>query len=267
MRPAKNIFLSGTFFSATLTPQNFFLDLLKAEEKHEELFLPSPFPVENLKVLVNTNISTYYKDRDFTKKKIIQAILAFVGGKTGNYFVFFPSYKYMTAIVDIFPLSKNYNFYIQDAGMTAEKREDFLAHFEKNPTKTNIGFVVLGGVFSEGIDLIDDRLIGAIIIGVGLSMVNYENGALKNYYDLNSSDDEEKQGYLYSYVYPGINKFLQAAGRVIRSEFDKGMLLYIDMRYNTFPYRNILTEKYQNISYVYTEDEITQEVDDFWRNK
>lgn len=79
--PSKNIFLSGTFFSATLTPQNFFLDLLKAEEKHEELFLPSPFPVENLKVLVNTNISTYYKDRDFTKKKIIQAILAFVGGK------------------------------------------------------------------------------------------------------------------------------------------------------------------------------------------
>lgn len=267
MRPAKNIFLSGTFFSATLTPQNFFLDLLKAEEKHEELFLPSPFPVENLKVLVNTNVSTYYKDRDFTKKKIIQAILAFVGGKTGNYFVFFPSYKYMTAIVDIFPLSKNYNFYIQDAGMTTEKREEFLAHFEKNPTKTNIGFVVLGGVFSEGIDLIDDRLIGAIIIGVGLSMVNYENDALKNYYDLNSSDDEEKQGYLYSYVYPGINKFLQAAGRVIRSEFDKGMLLYIDMRYNTFPYRNILTEKYQNISYVYTEDEITQEVDDFWRNK
>ena len=261
IKNAKRIFESGVFFSATLSPINFYLDLFKAEDVSSSLILPSPFPKENFNVMIHPLISTLYKDRSNTLIYLKEAIINFVSEKTGNYFIFFPSYAYMTSFLSIFHNDDSFDIYVQDSMMKEDDRNKFLSKFKKNPDKTCLGFVVMGGSFSEGIDLVDDRLIGAIIIGVGLPKLCYKNDLLKNYYS------EEGSGYDYAYTYPGINKVMQSLGRVIRSENDVGMVLLIDTRYQAPFYKNIINDKYPQAQLVFSGNDIKRLVKKFYERR
>ena len=152
--------------------------------------------------------------------------------------------------------------YIQQTrDMSEEEKGDFLRRFDVDSNQTLVGLAVLGGAFSEGIDLVGDKLIGAIIVGVGLPQVSFERDLIKDYFDNN-----DMSGYDYSYVNPGINKILQAAGRVIRSENDKGIVMFIDDRYKQRKYKEVIQREYKNNYYVSSNKEIKEIIDDFWKS-
>ena len=195
--------------------------------------------------------------------RIIDNILSVVKGKIGNYFIFFPSFEYMLKFKPIFSSMKEFSCFFQSSQMNDEERSDFLNHFKRNPLKTTLGFIVLGGIFSEGIDLTDDRLIGAIIVSVGLPKLNYLEDRLSAYF----GEDDPNLGYSYAYVYPGINRVFQAAGRVIRGENDKGVIMYIDTRYDYQIYKNNLKEMYDNYIREGNTSSISTIVKKFWESK
>lgn len=244
-------------FSATLTPLDYFMDLLGASKEDYHIKLSSPFASENLSLLVGDRISTKYKDRDKTYKEIVNYIHNFVLGKKGNYFVFFPSYVYMNKVYEIFKeKNPDLNLVIQNNHMNEMEREDFLKYFDEEEV---IAFAVLGGIFSEGIDLIGEKLIGAIIVGVGMPMICFERDIIKEYFNHNFI-----AGFDYAYVYPGMNKVLQAAGRVIRSEQDKGALLIIDDRYNTYRYKKLFPNEWNHHISVDNSLQIKRVLEKFW---
>ncbi len=173
--------------------------------------------------------------------------------------VFFPSYKYMKEVFSLY--KEKYpeeNIIVQNSSMSDGEREEFINKFEKG-TENVIGFCVLGGIFSEGIDLTGDKIIGAIIIGVGLPQICVERNLIKNYYD-----DKLQSGFQYSYIYPGMTKVMQAAGRVIRTETDKGIVLLIDERFNSYSYKKLFPKHwYPNIS-VKNKGELETALKEFW---
>lgn len=234
---------STVFFSATLTPMNYFINLLGGDDDSYKISLPSPFKRENLCLLLDDSVSTKYKYRKFTYKKIVSIIKSCISQKTGNYFVFFPSYIYMKNIFDIFHQeNEKINIVCQQNNMTEEEKYNFIHLFSENVSETLLGFVVMGGVFSEGIDLVGEKLSGAIIIGVGLPKICLERNIIKEYFEENKVN-----GFLYSYVYPGVNKVLQSAGRVLRTEKDRGLVVLIDERYSQISYKRLLPEEWNNI--------------------
>ena len=254
-----SFFKSAIIFSATLTPRSYYLDLLGADSSSPTLYLDSPFSKDNRLVIVNSSVSTFYKDRRDSLSKIVYNILAIVKAKVGNYFVFFPSFEYLNMVNEVLSSMEEFEISAQTNSMSDEEREAFLTSFKKNPTKTHVGLLVLGGIFSEGIDLVEDRLIGAIIVSVGLPKMSYIEDKVKSYFDL-----IEENGYNYAYVYPGLNKVIQAAGRVIRTENDKGVICFIDIRYNYVLYKETLNEtygEYKNISNVRFINSLAKE---FW---
>lgn len=257
-RTTSNLFAS-VFFSATLSPSDYYVDVLGGNEDDPLLNLPSPFPKENLLLMVQPNISTKYKDRDKTYDKVASSIKSFIENKVGNYFVFFPSYAYLNSVLECFEID-NINLIVQSKDMKEMDKNNFLNQFKSNPTITTVGFVVLGGAFSEGIDLIDDRLIGAVVVGVGLPTISFERNLIKKYYD-----EKEGKGYLFSYVNPGMNRVMQAVGRVIRSETDKGMILLIDDRFLHRTYQHLFKNEWNHYKVVYSEDEIKRLSADFWK--
>ncbi len=225
---------SAIFFSATLSPMDYFMDLLGREDGDYNIRLRSPFPSENLSVNINSNISTRFKDRERTYREVENSIYEFISRKKGNYMVFFPSYHYMNQVYDIFSkVHPNLNIIIQTGDMDEIDKEEFLNEFSKN--KDVIAFIVLGGTFSEGIDLVGDLLIGAVVVGVGMPLVGFWRNIIKDYFQITLG-----KGFDYAYTYPGMNKVLQAAGRVIRSEEDRGAILLIDDRYRKSLYKNLM---------------------------
>ena len=140
-----------------------------------------------------------------------------------------------------------------------------MENFKTDSEKTTVGLLVLGGVFSEGIDLVGDRLIGAIIISVGLPQLNFERDRLKDYF--NQDDGDSQLGFLYAYTYPGINKVLQAAGRVIRSENDMGFVLFIDSRYKQKNYYDIMKEIYPDATTIVSPSQLKMKLRTFWKEK
>ncbi len=228
---------SAVFFSATMTPVNYFKELFGCKDSAYDLVLPSPFPKENLEVYISDNISTFYKNREKTKDQIAEILTFFVKQRTGNYLIFFPSYAYMTLIIELIEKDSNFDieYMIQTTDMTEEERDLFLEEFVSNPKKTLVGFVVMGGIFGEGIDLVGDRLSGAVILSVGLPGITNERELICEYFSgLNM------KGFEFSYIYPGINRVLQAAGRVIRTDKDKGTVLLIDERFTSNQYKHLL---------------------------
>lgn len=218
---------ASILFSATLLPMDYFKYILGGDEDDYTIYLSSPFPTENRQIMIADRVSTKYKDRENSYTDIADYINIVTNSKTGNYMAFFPSYQYMNAVYDNF--IDNYpevDVHVQANSMTEEEREEFLQLFVEAPQKTVIGFCVLGGIFSEGIDLKYDRLIGSIVIGVGLPQICLERDIIKSHFD-----NESNLGFEYAYVFPGMNKVLQAAGRVIRSEKDTGIILLIDERF------------------------------------
>lgn len=228
-------FLASVFFSATLTPVKYFIDILGGSLKDNFISLPSPFKRENLEVIIDSSVSTKFKDRDKSLSEVCGKIFCTVRKMVGNHFVFFPSYEYMEKAADLFmEMYKNINISVQPRNLSEEQRLEFLELFIENPKETFVAFAVMGGVFSEGIDLVGSRLCGAIIIGVGLPLITIERDIIKEYYNAKNGN-----GFDYAYTYPGFNKVLQAAGRVIRTEEDKGYIMLIDSRFSERKYKDM----------------------------
>ncbi|MCX7745868.1 MAG: ATP-dependent DNA helicase [Clostridia bacterium] len=251
---------SAVFFSATLTPLNFFRDILGGNEEDYTMKLPSPFDRNQLCVMAAGNISTKYKNREGSYEKIAEYIKAFVTQRQGNYMVYFPSYKYLNEVVGLFhERFPEVPTAIQAGNMSEEERQAFLEKFQPDTKELFVGFGVLGGIFSEGIDLKGDRLIGVAVIGVGLPQVNREQDVIMRYYE-----EKNGLGFEYAYMYPGMNKVLQAVGRVIRSERDRGAVLLIDERFLESSYRALIPEHWRGYQNIKSPADLTAWLDKFW---
>ena len=225
---------AAALFSATLTPPGYYRSVLGCPDARA-VALESPFPQEHLGLYCLPGISTRYKDREASIPAVSDALAALAGGKVGNYLAFFPSYAYLRAVWEDF--SARYpaiSTLVQESGLDDGARAAFLARFAPDPAQTLLGFGVMGGIFGEGVDLVGDRLIGCAIVGVGLPQVNPRQEILRRYYDEHSGS-----GFDYAYRYPGMNKVLQAAGRVIRTAEDKGVVLLLDDRFARSEYTRL----------------------------
>ncbi len=226
---------SSVFFSATLSPLAYYRETLGGSVEDLCLALPSPFSPSQTELFINPYISTKYKERAASYKPIADCIRDFVAQRIGNYLVFFSSYEYMNNCLDVYEGDER--IIVQEQSMNEEERVEFLQDFDLASTQERslVGFAVLGGSFSEGIDLTGERLIGVVIVGVGLPAVTYERNLLCSYYD-----NAKKPGFDFAYVYPGFNKVMQAIGRLIRTENDTGRVLLIDKRYAENQYSTLL---------------------------
>lgn len=222
---------SSVFFSATLNPIKYYGKLLGADEETSYYKIDSPFDPENLLVLRNNKISTLYRDREDSIEEIIENLKNF-SDDDGNYIFFFPSYSYMEAVYERY-VEIDRDVIRQEREMTEFEREEFLNNFTF--LSSTRAFAVMGGVFSEGIDLIGERLRGVAIISVGLPGLSYERNILKSHFQKKYS-----MGYEYAYIYPGMIKVIQSAGRVIRTEDDRGKILLIDKRFSRQDYNYLL---------------------------
>ena len=227
----------AVLFSGTLSPMHYYARMsgVRPEEGDALLELDSPFPRENLLVL-RMALDTRYRVREETAGQIARAILAMSRARTGNYMACFPSHAYLQLVYERFQyLSEGSVRAIrQEAGMREEERDAFIAQLKSAPDRSLVAFVAMGGVFAEGIDLPGDRLSGAAIVGVGLPSPDFEREQLAEAW--NDTDE----GRAYAYIYPGMERVLQAAGRVIRSEEDRGVVLLLDDRYMTDEYKELL---------------------------
>ena len=254
---------SSILFSATLTPTDYFADVLGGGKGALQLSLPSPYDPARLCLAAVDGVSTRYEDRDKSIKKIVSCIAATVSQQVGNYIVYFPSYSYMEQVRDAF--AKKYPsvpLIVQERNMSARRRESFLSQFADDGKHLRVGFCVLGGSFSEGVDLPGRRLIGTIIVGVGLPGLSNERNILKEYFD-----GRCERGYDYAYTYPGMNRVLQAAGRVIRREEDEGVVVLIDDRYNTPTYQMLFPASWMHLQYAGNAISLAELVKNFWKNR
>lgn len=251
--------VSSTLFSATMTPLPYYREMLGGGREDIMLTLPSPYDPEKLLLLAYIGISTKYREREKSYAPIAQVIHSTIRRRKGNYLVYFPSYDYMHKVAERYvEYDPDTEILIQDSRMNDAEREAFLTRFDQANPHTLIGFCVLGGIFSEGIDLKGDRLIGSIIVGVGLPGISFRQEQIREYFDRQSG-----HGYDYAYVYPGMNKVLQAAGRVIRSEEDLGIVLLIDSRFDTAKYRALFPEHWSGIRFLQSDTQLDAALNNF----
>lgn len=254
------------FFSGTFLPLPYYRSLFSERRDDYAICASSPFLRENLKLLVACDVSSKYTRRSVSEyEKMAEYIYAMAAGKQGNYMVFFPSYRMLEDIYEIFRAKAEERQFkvsciLQSSNMTEKVREEFLEAFQENTTGTLIGFCVMGGIFSEGIDLTGERLIGAAIVGTGLPKVGCEREILKNYYD-----EKAQNGFAYAYRYPGMNKVLQAAGRVIRTKEDRGVVLLLDERFLQREYLELFPQEWQGYEKC-TIKNAGQKIKAFWDN-
>ncbi len=229
---------AAVLFSATLTPAGYFQAVLGCADNAKALNLPSPFPPDNLAVFMANRISTLYRERGHSRDDVVSAIVGLVGQRKGHYLVFFPSYEYLQMVYERFVLAHpSTKTVIQSIEMSEDQREAYLERFSQETDETLVGFAVLGGIFGEGIDLKGEQLTGVAIVGVGLPGMCIERDLIRDHYERKS-----RLGFEFAYQFPGINRVLQAAGRVIRSESDQGVILLIDRRYHQHRYRQMLPD-------------------------
>ncbi len=245
---------SLVFFSATLSPVQYFESRFKSVKNQQsinKIILPSPFPKENLFVGIIPSISTKYNNRQSSLKTIADVVEAAVSSKMGNYIVYSPSFEYQKWIVQMVEMVLNSNeinrsngikIITQTPSMNEIIRDNFLKEFREYGKRTLIAFAVLGGVFGEGIDLVGETLSGVIIVGVGLPRKSPERDIMADYYS-----NMIGNGFDFAYRYPGFNKIQQAAGRVIRSEEDRGFILLLDERYEKPDYQMLFPEEWHPI--------------------
>ena len=234
-------FKGRVFFSATLHPAGYYKDLLGGQSDDYVVSIPSPFARENIEVIIQP-LSTRYRDREKTIEPMVHFFKDVIDKKQGNFLIFFPSYQYMRNAYEQF--TEHYpdvSTIIQDIGMSEAEREDFLAEFNSERDTRLVGFAVLGGIFSEGVDLKGDRLEGVIVVGVGMPQIGFERDIMKNYFQ-----SVGKNGFDYAYVYPGMNKVLQAGGRLIRTDSDTGVIALIDDRFLQKKYQALLPYEWQH---------------------
>ncbi|MDO4620438.1 MAG: ATP-dependent DNA helicase [Lachnospiraceae bacterium] len=252
---------AAVFFSATLLPIQYYKKTLSTREELKAVYAPSPFDRSHRLLLAAGDVSTRYAARSTELYRRIASYIAKTAqAKTGNYLVFFPSYKMLR---DVFRVYRDefdtdaVNWVVQSSGMQEDDREIFLENFYEEPEKSLVGFCVMGGVFSEGIDLTGTRLIGAVVVGAGLPQVSNEREILKHFFD------QENCGFDYAYRYPGMNKVEQAAGRVIRTAEDRGVILLLDSRLAEPSYRRLYPAEWSDCEVCYLEN-VSEHLEAFW---
>ena len=252
---------SAALFSATLTPPGYYRSVLGCADARA-VALSSPFPTENLGLYCLPGISTRYRDRGSSVPAVSDALACLAQSKVGNYFAFFPSYSYLRQVHEDFSARyPDIRTLVQESRLDDTARAEFLARFVSSPKETLLGFGVMGGIFGEGVDLAGDRLIGCAIVGVGLPQVNPRQEMLRRYYDaLNGC------GFDYAYRYPGMNKVLQAAGRVIRTPEDRGVVLLLDDRFTQSEYTRLFPPHWKHIESVQSNQELENKLRSFWKN-
>ncbi len=257
---AMSVARSAILFSATLSPLDYFADVCGCPNA-ETLDLDSPYDSDNLLLVALDNVKTTLSERDFTVEEVAELILTVVEGRCGNYIAFFPSYAYLTKVAKkLRRMADGVTLILQSPGMKAAERREFLAEFESTvPGETKLAFCVLGGMFSEGIDLSGERLIGAIIVSTGMGSISSEQNILREYYD-----ETREDGMAYAYVYPGFNNVLQAAGRVIRSESDRGVVVLIDERYGEKSIQRLFPRHWSHIRFTSDPFSLSQLLERFW---
>lgn len=232
---------SVILFSATLLPIKYFFHLLGGKDNHKKLYYASPFPKENKCLLVANDIHATFRKRANSYLDIVKYIEILMNKKNGHYLIFFPSYAYMHEIAVLVEKQlPSIKIYQQTSSMNELEREAFLNAFNENPEENRLFFGVLGGIFSEGIDLKGEMVVGVIIVSVGLPQLCLERELIREHFD------KEDLGYAYAYTYPGFNKVLQAAGRLIRSYEDRGVILLLDRRYQTKEYLSMFPEEWHH---------------------
>ena len=252
--------VSSVMFSATLTPSDYFVDILGGGKSARYVSIPSPYDGDRLLVMRAGYLSTKYEDREQNVKKYVSIIAATASAKAGNYIVYFPSYQMLREVSEAFV--KKYpgvSVIIQSQNMSVKEREEFLERFKEDSGTLRIGFCVLGGSFAEGIDLPGSRLIGTVIFGVGLPGLSNENNIIRDYYDVQNGE-----GYDYSYTFPGMNNVLQAVGRVIRQAQDRGVAVLVDDRYLTEKYKMLYPEHWTNLDMAENAQELAEKINIFW---
>jgi DNA excision repair protein ERCC-2 len=252
---------SSVIFSATLAPLEYFRNSLGILPESTSQVLSSPFPRKNFLLLVNDRIRMTYKYRRQEIPRVVDSILAMTAGKTGNYIIYFPSYGYMDKVLQVLrKQAPGLDLLVQKPGMSESRREDFLAEFIANKSKTLLGCAVMGGIFSEGIDLSGDRLIGAAVLTVSLPGISLERNLIRDYFD-----EKYNKGFQFAYKYPGFNRVLQAAGRVIRSNKDRGVVFLIDQRFGKAHYRRHYPEHWKEYRRVRRSYELESACRLFWQ--
>ena len=252
--------VSTVFFSATLLPIHYYKELLSVDKEDYSIYAETPFPAKNRILLMGRDVSTKYTLRGAVMyERIARFIITAAKVRKGNYMAFFPSYKVMEEV---------YNYFLSDAGeidsviqsqsMGEAEREEFLGMFETDRENSLVGFCVMGGIFSEGIDLTEDRLIGAVIVGTGLPQVCNDREIVKQYFDKMGM-----RGFDYAYLYPGMNKVLQSAGRVIRTETDRGLILLLDDRFSQRQYKEMFPREWEGCR-TCSADTLTALAEEFW---
>ncbi len=252
---------STVFFSATLLPVTYYMDLLSGDREDYTIYASSSFDNSKRGVFVSRDVSSKYTRRSESEyQRIAYEIYEIISVKQGNYMVFFPSYAFLKEVtgkyLSTFDMPEQ-EILIQERYMDEDKRREFLEKFESSDRL--LAFCVAGGIFAEGIDLREERLIGAVIVGTALPQVSFERSILKDYFD-----ERELDGFDYSYRYPGMNKVLQAAGRVIRTENDRWIVALLDERFLTRGYRRLFPREWDNVK----EIDLTsagEEVTEFWK--
>lgn len=252
---------AAALFSATFSPPGYYRAVLGCPEARA-VALPSPFPTENLG-LYCLPISTRYRDREASIRPVSDALAAMTRGRAGNYLAFFPSYAYLRQVYEDFAARyPQIPTLVQESGLDDAGREAFLARFVPTPGGVLLGFGVLGGIFSEGVDLVGERLIGCAVVGVGLPQVSPRQEMLRRYYDQTAG-----AGFAYAYRCPGMNKVLQAAGRVIRTPEDKGVVLLIDDRFTQAEYRRLLPPHWAHLQTLQTLSQLETALHAFWNKE
>ena len=228
---------SAVFFSATLLPMNYYRKLLSNRQDDYGIYVESPFSQKNRCILNAGDVSSLYSRRGYEEyHKIAEYIARTVWQRQGNYMVFFPSYKMLEEVYAVYEEEFSVNWVkciCQNSSMKEQEREEFLREFEQDQ-ESLVAFCIMGGIFSEGIDLLGEKLIGAILVGTGLPQLGNEREILRSFYSENGEN-----GFDYAYRYPGMNKVLQAAGRVIRTREDHGVILLLDERFRQREYSNL----------------------------
>lgn len=249
---------SSIFFSATLTPLRYYRQILGGNAEEDKLLLlDSPFSIDNFNLIVSGNLSMKYTLRDNNISKICEYIHATINNKLGNYIVFFPSYAYLNKVCDIYETQYDDKIIINSASLQENEQLEILELFY---SKRNIVlFTVVGGVFSEGINLPYDMLIGSIVIGTGIPQISFERNLIKDFFDKNYNC-----GYDFAYKYPGFNKVLQSVGRVIRTEEDRGLALLIDSRLLQQNYLELFPNHWKDYKVIYNENQLNNFLNKFW---
>ncbi len=253
---------SAVFFSGTLSPTYYYSAVLGGERDSRIVEIDSPFDKSQLSVCIMDKISTRSSEREDTLSAVCRAIAATVSARRGNYMIFSPSFAYSAALAEAFRKKYPHLHVIeQTQNMSAAEKAQFLSEFEKESSSYLIGFCVMGGIYSEGVDLAGESLIGAVIVGIGIPALSFEREAIAAYYD-----EKYEEGKLFAYVYPGMNRVLQAAGRVIRRESDRGVVVLIDDRFDDPIYKKVIPSLWSDMKFIADPKDLRRELDEFWGN-